>query len=118
MFKSQGVEEPSCVVKRTIHLPRDQPGDIAELLTRLQRFKIDDEAYMAIYFQILAKDPKCRHMLQPPTAYVPVISAKQLVLHPHPGPPLSITLLVSFVMLLTAQGILLGTALLVKSILG
>ena len=31
-FKSQGVEEPSHVIKRTVHLPRDQLGDIVELL--------------------------------------------------------------------------------------
>ena len=87
VLRSQGVEEPSHVVKRTVHLPKDEPEDITELLTWLQGFKIDDEAYMARYFQILAKDPGCRHMLQPPTAYTPVVSAVPTMPLQHLGVP-------------------------------
>ena len=52
--KSQGVEGPSRVMKKTIQLPVEQPSDVDKLLKQLRALKVGDTSYMAMYFQILA----------------------------------------------------------------
>jgi hypothetical protein len=67
----------SRVVKKTVQFPREQPGDVQDLLKSLRDIKIDDAAYMSTYFQILAKDPGWMNRIQPPKAYVPPLLVRQ-----------------------------------------
>ncbi|KAF8507717.1 hypothetical protein JB92DRAFT_2832685 [Gautieria morchelliformis] len=83
-LQSQGVEEVSRVVKKTVQFPREQPGDVQDLLKHLRDFEIDDAAYMTTYFQILAKDPACMNMLQPAKAFIPALPARVPASQPAP----------------------------------
>ena len=85
--KSQGVEGPSRVMKKTIQLLTEQPSDVDELLKQLRGFKVEEASYMTTYFQILAQDPSYMNMLQPPSAYAPARTARQPVPTPHLVPP-------------------------------
>ena len=87
--KSQGVKGPSKVIKKLVQLPKDQPSDVDELLRQLKEFKVKDESYATMYFQLLAKDRSYMGNLQPPAAYNPPLvmghssPALRLVLPPR-----------------------------------
>ena len=87
LLKSQGAEDTSRVMKKVVQLPKEQPGDVDELLRQLRGFKVEEASYMATYFQILAKDPSYMNMLQPPTSYAPALPPRQSIPLSHPGPP-------------------------------
>ena len=48
-----------------------------DLLDKLQSYRIDEEAYATVYFQILSKWPSCINMLKMPAAYALVEANKQ-----------------------------------------
>ena len=58
---------------KVVHLLKEQPGAVDELLRQLKGLGAEEASYMATYFQILAKDPSYMNMLQPPTAYAPAL---------------------------------------------
>ena len=53
VLKSQGVKESSRVMMKTVYLPKEQPGDVDELLRQLRGFKIEEASYWLCIFRFL-----------------------------------------------------------------